>query len=233
VSKLTRYCYLIKGKWLSKRLPYLYLLLAVDIAFIVLHILYGTKHILYGKINPSFFLGKEESYAEIFQHGKEGFIVLPLGLLAARRRSFLYLTWALLFLYLGLDDTLEIHENVGYALSTALNFSPTFGLGTQALGELAVYVFFGFFFFTSIATTYHFSRNQLAKEHSKYLSMLLIVFAIPAIALDMGSDIVNKALPDWLSQSLLAIPEDGGELVALSVIVWYVLLMGEQQDKIS
>jgi hypothetical protein len=231
VGKLTIYSYLFKGRWLSKKLPYLYLLLAVDVAFIVLHVLYGTEHILSGKVNPSFFLGREESYAETLQHGKEGFIVLLLGLLAARQRSFLYLIWALLFLYLGLDDALEIHENLGYVLSNELGFSPIFGLGTQALGELTVWAFFGFFFFTAIATTYRFSPDRLSKEQSRYLFMLLILFAIPTIALDMGHDMVHKMWPSWQLQILLTIPEDGGELFALSVIVWYVLLMREQQDK--
>jgi hypothetical protein len=84
---------------LSKRLPYLYLLLAVDAAFIFLHILYRETD------RWQFDLWQEESYAEAFQHYKEFLIVLLLGMLAVRLQSFLYLSWSLLFLYILLDDT--------------------------------------------------------------------------------------------------------------------------------
>src|SRR5215210_7049988 len=89
--------------YLGKRVSlkgFLLLLLSVDAAFIVLAIL----------LPPEVDLGleKERGYPEMFLYIQEALIMLLMAMAAVRNRSLLYLCWCLLFLYLLLDDSLQI-----------------------------------------------------------------------------------------------------------------------------
>ena len=113
----------------------LYLFLATDLAFISLHLIH-----VYTRFagHSSFSIEEERGYADIFQFIKEYWIVLVLGFLALRKYSALYLGWFILFFYIFVDDTLEIHETLGLSISKQLNFSPAFRLRAEDFGELLV-----------------------------------------------------------------------------------------------
>jgi hypothetical protein len=187
------------------------------VAFIVLHILYGGA-------DHSFSLTEESSYPEMFQHLKEAFIAVLLVVSALRVRSFLYFGWSLLFLYVWLDDALQIHETVGDRLSEEIGFPSVFGLPPHHLGELVTWAFFGLVLSIVIAPMHHFSHDLVSKQRSRVLLMLLAVFVLPAIVLDMVNSMVRHMLDAPLLDFLIAIGEDGGEMVAMSTIVWFALL---------
>src|SRR4051812_32697199 len=58
-------------------------------------------------------LSLEGSYPEWYGHVVEAAIVASLVLLFRRHRQAHYLMWAATFLYIGLDDTVQIHEHAG------------------------------------------------------------------------------------------------------------------------
>ena len=99
------------------------LLLAADMVFVVLHIIFKL-----GFTTDALFLVEMDwGYAEVYQYIKELWaciLLLMLAASAARRPRLLYFAWAMLFMYLLLDDSLQLHERVGRKVSYFFNFQP-------------------------------------------------------------------------------------------------------------
>ncbi|ARV57370.1 hypothetical protein BZZ01_00870 [Nostocales cyanobacterium HT-58-2] len=197
----------------------LYLFLAMDVTFIILHIIYTYTGLI---SNASFSIEQDRGYAEIFQYFKEYWSVLLLGLLALRARSLLYLIWSLLFFYLLLDDSLQIHETLGMYISAKLNFSGLFNLRAQDFGELAVSISVSLFFLVCISIAYYFS-DRFSKKTSRYLIKALCFLALFGIVVDMVH-IMVKSPPLY---SLLGLIEDGGENVVMSIIVCFIFSLSK------
>jgi hypothetical protein len=88
--------------------------------------------------NPLFSLEKDGGYPEIYQYIKELWIVGLLLSILIKTRAVGYSIWALLFLYLLLDDALQIHETFGVYIATELKLTPSLGLRATDFGELAI-----------------------------------------------------------------------------------------------
>lgn len=199
---------------------FLYLFLVTDLAFIVIHLVYVHADIL---SNPSFSLDQERGYSEIFQYIKEYWIALLLGALAVKHRSALYLGWSLLFFYLLLDDSLTIHEILGAIISEKLGLQAVFNLRALDFGELIVSACVGLFFLFFLAISYRFA-SRIPRETSKSLIIMFLVLAVFGIAVDMLHSMLRFSL-FW--EPLLAMLEDGGEMVVMSVIAWFVYKRSE------
>lgn len=198
------------------------LLLATDFVFILLHLIHSYTSFSFIS-NPSFALTQERGYADIFQYVKEYWIVLVLGIVVWRNYSHLYLGWLLLFIYILLDDTLEIHEKLGVIISDKLAFVPWLNLRAIDFGELVVSIFFGLFFLSFIATAYRFS-DKISRKFSKYLILMLFALAIFGIVFDM----LHIAVKSPLLEPILGLLEDGGEQIVISVITWFIFLLPER-----
>lgn len=72
----------------------LYLLIATDLLFIALHIIYKTTELI---SDTSFSLSKDRGYPEVFQYVKAYWIALLFLRLAIKKQTFLYLAWSLLY----------------------------------------------------------------------------------------------------------------------------------------
>lgn len=198
----------------------LYLLLATDLAFISLHLLH-----VYTRFagHSSFSIEQERGYADIFQFLKEYWIVLVLGFLVLRKHSALYLGWFLLFFYILVDDTVQIHEKLGLSISKQLNFLPVFNLRAQDFGELIVSFFFGSFLLIFIATAYRFG-DRLSRDVSRYLIKMLLALALCGIVIDM----IHIAIKSPTLEPIMGLLEDGGEQLVMSIIAWFVFFLPEQ-----
>ncbi len=190
------------------------LFLATDLLFIIIHLFYS-----YGDFisNSAFSLAQERGYAEIFQYIKEYWIALLLGVLAVKQRSVLYLGWSLLFFYLLLDDSLTIHETLGENASIRLGLQPMFNLQAKDFGEVLVSVCVGLFFLVFLGIAYRFAK-RIPRETSKYLIIMLFVLAAFGIAVD----VVHSMLRFTFLEPLLAMLEDAGEMIVMSVIAGFV-----------
>lgn len=200
----------------------LLLLLAVDVVFIVLYVLYKLPEVapaLDLSLGQGFAIDRDGGYAEVFQYLKEGTIVLLLGLLALRTRLS-YLSWSLLFLYLLADDSLQVHEKLGGIVSERLEFAPLFNLRLQDFGELLVSALVGMFFLAAIAVAYWLGDRAFRKS-SGYLLLLLAALASTGIVADM----IHQMIGSRLVRGSLTIVEDGGEMLVMSVIVWFVVAL--------
>jgi len=205
------------NNWSSRLLS---LLLATDILFIALHVIYKTTDLTR---NSSFSLEMDRGYPEVFQYIKEYWIALLFLFLALKNHVSVYAAWSLLFIYLLLDDYFQIHEIAGELISEKLNFPAIFNLRSVDLGELLVSSSVSLFFLILITITYRFS-NSRAKEVSKYIIALLFLLAFFGIVIDMAH-IMLGSLSIKLLNDFMGLLEDGGEHLVMTLIAWFVFLL--------
>ncbi len=188
----------------------LILLLLTDLALILIHI-YKMPF-----LGPTpFNIEKDRGYAELFQYFKEYWIVLLLFIIAIKRTHIIYFAWSILFTYLLFDDSLQIHEKLGYYLANYFDLQPRFNLRAVDFGELGVSFFSGLILFSFIGWAY-LRSDSAAKQISKHLFILVLFMAFFGILVDM----MHIAIP-W-GKSMWGLIEDGGEMIIMSIIVWYV-----------
>jgi hypothetical protein len=191
----------------------LVLLLSADCAFLLLHVLNGWS----ASPNDLFWLGTDGGYAEVFQYIKEASIAVMLVTVAWRTRAGIYAAWALLFAYLLCDDALRIHESVGESIVAYWGFVPTLGLSAGVWGELAVSATAGTALVAMIAYG-HFRSGKENRAASRHVAVLLAILVFFGVFVDM----VHVAIKMLVPLKGLTMIEDGGEMVAMSLIVSYV-----------
>lgn len=187
-------------------------LLLSDLAFIALHVVARTAEMT----DRMYRLDHDGSYAEWFQYAKETAIVLGLAALASRIRAPLYGAWATLFAYLLLDDHLSLHERGGLLLAQALDLPAAIGLRPQDFGELGVSLAAGTLLLAAVLVA-HRRAARLDRQVSSRLVVLLAVLVFFGVGVDM-LHIMFEQLP----MKGLTVIEDGGEMVAMSLIATFV-----------
>jgi len=140
-----------------------------------------------------------------------------------------YIAWALLFTYLLCDDAMSIHERVGSIIASNFDFTPFFGLRLQDVGELAVTAISAVLLLTLIGFYYLRGLSMFQKISRDLLAMLLII-AFLGIVIDMVHIAVN---PGWKLNLLFDMIEDGGEMIAMSVVAWYIFLLNIRKGHAS
>lgn len=134
-----------------------------------------------------------------------------------RGRQALSLFWALLFMYLLMDDSLALHEKLGYRLARAFDYAPMLGLRAQDFGELTVVAVVGSVFLILGLAAYRASDSQ-ARGTTLVLAGFLAVLIFFGTVVDAAMIIVETADGSFLGEAL----EDGGEMMAMSALCWYV-----------
>jgi hypothetical protein len=184
-----------------------------DLLLIFFHILYIATDII---STGRFSIARDGGYGEMFQYFKEFFIFVLFVLLGFRKKKLLYFILGFLFLYLLVDDSLKIHERLGALLAEWLNFQPSFGLRAIDFGEILVSAFFGGLFILAIGISLFLSDVQ-TRMVGIWILIAIFFFAFFGIALDM----LEIAAQDQVLSQIIAIMEEGGEMVVMSVVVWY------------
>ena len=199
-------------------------LLAIDLLFGLLHFLLLTDLLS----SASFSLESDRGYPESYQYMK---ILLAVGLLAAvfrQTRVPAFASWALLFLYLLIDDAFSIHETVGAHAAAAFGYLPALGLRAQDFGELTVSATSAALLLLPLA--YFYSRGAAPdRAASRHLLLLLASLAFFGIFVDMLHVAIDAG---WKVRFLLGAIEDGGEMVTMSVMAWYAFLLHENDGNI-
>ena len=204
---------------------FLLLLLAVDLAFVFLHFLQLSD----AMNNELFSLERDRGFPELFQYIKIFLIVILLLSVRTKTRVVGYGLWSLLFLYLLLDDALSIHESFGGYIATTMAFAPAIGLRAQDFGELAVSVIAAALILSPLAVFY-LRGSDAFKEATKHLLMLLMALAFFGIFVDMLHVAIDAG---WKIRFLLGVVEDGGEMIVVSIMAWYVFLLNGCHGNIS
>jgi hypothetical protein len=194
----------------------LFLVIATDLLFIILHLLHVYSPYF---TDSRFSLEIDRSFSEVFQYVKQYWIALIFCWLSILKFERSYLVWALLFGYLLLDDALMLHEVLGKRVAKYLQYHSMFKLRARDLGELTVNALAGMAFLLAIVGAYCWGTEEF-RGVSKRLMLVLFLLVFFGVVDDM----VHVTLPSAsIPYQLLGVIEDGGEMVVMSVIGWYVL----------
>ena len=196
----------------------LLLLLCGDVTFMLLHV---SNRLV--PRNPLLSLSVDGGYSEFFQYFKEGWTALLFFAMWWRTRDVLFAAWALLFTYLFFDDALTIHESMGKVIATHWAFIPTFGMRADDFGELAVSAIAGAVFLLPIGGLY-LRGSENGKSVSRDLSVLFAVLVFFGVVVDA----VHQAIQEQQVHGLTVL-EDSGEMIAMSLIVSYAVLLWQRR----
>jgi len=216
---------ILPGREQTGASSFLLLLLVADFAFIFLHFL-----LLMTIVNdPLYSLERDRGYPEFYQYVKELWIIVLLLSICVRTGAVGYIAWVMLFGYLLCDDALEVHETLGEYIATRLYFVPLLRLRARDFGELAVSAMSGALLLTLLAWAYV-RGSDTFKQSTKHLLLLLLALAFFGIFVDM----LHVALRMGRQVRLLfGVVEDGGEMIAMSFIVWYVFLLNAREGDLD
>jgi hypothetical protein len=194
-------------------------LLIGDIAFILLHVVLTITNQIANY--PLCSLAKDGGYAEYFQYVKEFTIMVLLLVIYAKTKAVGFIAWAGLFLYLLCDDALQFHETLGKLVATNMDFGRHLGIRAEDFGELAVSVVVGSALLAMIGLFY--LRGSVPfRRASRHITLLLVGLASLGVLLDTLHFIYEV---NWKFSMVMVSLEDGGEMIIMSFIVWYVLLL--------
>jgi hypothetical protein len=200
------------------------LLLITDLFFVILHILFMYTDLI---TNYIFAIWRDRGPAEFFQYIKYLWVLVLFLVLFFVRRKALFLVFSALFLYFLVDDFFEGHETVGGMLVERLDLPSLFNLRPQDLGEMLVYAVVGGFFFTLIAF-FHFRSDPYTRLVSRIMIVLILLLAFFGIGVDM----VAMLFENPSIEAFFNLLEDGGEMVAMSLITWFVFRLDPSSDAV-
>lgn len=196
---------------------FLVLLLVADFVFMILHLIYWYTD----AVSSDFFsISRERGYAEFFQYIKLLWLVVLFAGHAIRHKERSYLFWSAVFGYILLDDSMTIHERAGELIRRNLGMSSFLGLRGADYGELIFYaVVLGGLLLCLIPAYYYGTRAF--RHDSHYILGLLVVFGFFA---GVG-DILHMLVRETFVFRMFDVIEDGGEMVMISMIVWFALAL--------
>jgi hypothetical protein len=192
----------------------LVLLLATDVLLIVAHILWLTtpyiEHYTYSLV-------QERGLGEVFQYIKAFWLVVMFGWVAVVTRQVAYLPWAAVFGYMGLDDIMQIHEEGGNSLALRWELQEMFGQRPRDIGEIIIFAAAGAIMLVLLAIAWSIGNETFRNRTITLFKLcgILIFFGIVMDAVHIW--FLDTALDDFFGTV-----EDGGELLALSLIVAFV-----------
>jgi len=202
----------------------LVLLLSTDFVFILLHI----ANITLGKSSSLLDIGASGSYVETYQFVKLYWVIVLLLLVLRSTRCLGYVSWMVVFAFLLLNDALGLHRIAGRSLAVKFSSFESYGISLEArhFGEWAVLAIAGAFLVAILTWAYLRSSHTFRKVSNDMLVfMVALVFFGGVVdlfaAIDLGSA-TNYALRTI---------EDAGEMVVVSLVVWYGFLLALRDGK--
>ena len=196
---------------------FLAILLAVDIVFVALH--FGR---LFGIVDgEQFSVEADRGYPELYQYVKILAFSILFAAVSVRTKDLGYAVFALLSVYLFLDDAFQIHEISGVHVTSLLGIKPALGLRAQDFGEIIVTAMAACVFLPAIA--YFFLRGDDGfRAACRHIVLLLVALVFFGVVVDMFHVALNLG---WKVTFLLGVVEDGGEMVVISLLAWYAYLL--------
>lgn len=152
------------------------------------------------------------------------------GLVLLRRRDGdgVYLVLAAVVLWVVLDDAARLHE-LGGNVFLRLGVEPVGPVGAQQLGELAVWAVAGSITVVALWITYR-RAGATARHRTQALIVALAVLVGFALVVDTIDSSITPYVNSWV-QTGMALAENGGELVSMTVIAVIVLVQVMRADE--
>jgi len=185
-------------------------LVAADSVLIALHIVQWISPFA----DRGFFLGDDRGMGEAFQYAKFLVLIAILYVVYRWRRAPIYASLILLFGYLTVDDALLFHEQAGEWLAYRLGIPWAFGLRDVDFGELLYISLAGAFLLGQFGLSYLASPAE-ERVHGRGFFALLLLLGVCGVGFDALHSFGNASG----FGPLLEILEDGGEMIAVSLMV--------------
>lgn len=196
------------------------LLLCGDFVYIAIHIANALLHHI-----PLYSIEFDHSYSEFYGYMKLLWVCLLLIYIQTKQTTWHYTVWILMFTYLLIDDSIQIHEVMGYRIAKALEFMPSIGLRAYDFGELIVSLTAGAILSVPLVAAY--TKGSAAfRKVSHDLALFVCLLGGFGVAVDMLHSVFGF---NRVTKFLFGIIEDGGEMLTVSFLLWYVFLMAIRQ----
>lgn len=193
----------------------LIMLVAADLAFIVLHVIYVETGLLRGR---PFSLEADNGVPEAYQYVKQFWVALCMLGLFRRTREVSYIGVAVVFTFLLMDDAFQFHEHFGKWLAAQYSLPVAFGLRPDDIGELLFAAFVGAVTALLIGLGY-WRGSPDARIVTRDVSVLILLLAGLGVGVDV-IHVVSYYKAPLLAQFLLIL-EDGGEMLVVSATAAY------------
>lgn len=194
----------------------------VNILFVVMHIMVKISGKLGIYHNTSFFLNVDWSYPEIFGYFLSVSCAVFLFLSFLISKQYIYLSLSIVFIFIALDDSMLIHEEIGSLIASECALPTLRGLRPQDLGELIVWGFMaGILLPITLLGFWSSSRESIGFGAVIASALTLLVFF--AVGIDMLNVVVDTG--SGYIESVRKIIEDGGEMLALGLTFALSLLL--------
>ncbi len=201
----------------------LLLLLSADFAFIVLHIINLTLVPSASRPNVVGTYG----YLDTYQLVKLFWVIILFAFVFKSTRCSGYASWILVFTCLLFDEALQIHQTIGDHLANSLTAYLPHNFSAQPrLFQLAVLAVAAMLLFAIVAWAYW--RGPYA---FKKVSIDMLLFIAAWGVFGVATDLAAAFNPGPLVQIGSDIVEDGGEMVVVSLSLWYVFLLAIRKGK--
>ncbi len=184
-------------------------LLAADVFLILVFLSY---RLLGWPPSYRFNIGIDQSIPEYFQYMKQLATAGLMLLVFLRGKQVTVLLWSAIAVLLFLDDALKMHEKLGGVVSSAFAIPDAHGFRGQDFGELIVASTLAGLILISLAVRYWRDNSRL-RTFSVNMLLFLALLGMFGVVIDL---FVHK-----LQSLTLYIIEDGGEMIAMSLMLFY------------
>lgn len=205
-------------------------LLAVDIDFMLLDAaaFFAVKVSLISAIPDEIKITVDGALPEVWGYVKWTIIIISLVRLSVRERWSVPFRWALVFLMVLIDDSLQEHEAIGSLIEGSLPLPASLQSQGQDIAELLVFGAMGIIAVLLTATL--FTRNgPVARALSQRFLMIILFLAFFGVALDFLHQTIRLFSEGTLVAAFLphifALLEDGGEMIVASIATPFVLTL--------
>jgi hypothetical protein len=201
-------------------------ILALDIAFILVHIVslpdnqiaQNLKDSLDERFRMKLRIDHDRSYSEIYEYAKSLLCIVGLLRCYSRARNGIYVAITSIFTLILADNAFRMHELIG---SVLMREFPSIG---QNKGE---FIAFLVYLAASAALLWR-TFPALSSRHAAFAACCLCcigVIAFFAIGVDALTAVVPRVVPN--SDEAMTLLEDGGELIALSLSLAFIWAVSE------
>lgn len=194
-------------------IPYACVLVGLDVAA---H--YGDAT---GAALPTqFFMSQDGSFAEFLEYSLTAASAVMLFVLWLRTRALVYLTSAVLFVWMTLDNWGQVHEQLGFSFAADMPIFAWIPVHPNHLVETLVFGVIGLVWLAGMAVALR-QADRRAAIHGVLIALCIAGAAVFGVAVDMVTS-WGEHTPGVLN--LLAFIEDEGEFTM--IVVMFALTVG-------
>jgi hypothetical protein len=191
----------------------LMLLVVTDLIFMALHALRWW----FNAPNLALRIDIEGGYGEVFQYTKFLWTAILIGWFAAKNRAWRFTSWSIVFLCFLADDSLAIHETLGALVAASVNFELPRGVAPVDFGEFATLVSAAAALAILVFAA-QLGAGRNVKHAFMELAALVALLGFFGVAMDLLHGFLGA---DPKLDFMMGTLEDGGEMIAASLLVWY------------